>query len=196
MPLCLGLRVGHWPSPCYHGGCVERPPHCSFCSRTTARLWLPHSLVYDFILYCLRASRSPNRPLAPALPSSRPMVAPTLLWHSTTPCPSASSQPCVCVLPMCIQVSRSATGPCPAIIVPHGGPHTALAVNYYMPFSFLTALGYCVIAVNYRGSLGFGEAGVQSLPRHAGHYDVEDCVASLDAAVAAGEAAKTCVGGV
>lgn len=78
------------------------------------------------------------------------------------------------------------SGPRPAIIVPHGGPHTALAVNYYMPFSFLTALGYCVIAVNYRGSLGFGEGGVQSLPGHVGHHDVEDCVAALDAAVAAG----------
>lgn len=87
---------------------------------------------------------------------------------------------------MYMQVSHAANGPCPAIIVPHGGPHTALAVNYYMPFSFLTALGYCVIAVNYRGSTGFGEAGVQSLPGHAGHYDVEDCVAALDAAVAAG----------
>lgn len=83
-------------------------------------------------------------------------------------------------------MSRAATGPCPAIIVPHGGPHTALAVNYYMPFSFLTALGYCVIAVNYRGSLGFGEAGVQSLPGNIGRNDVEDCVAALDAAVAAG----------
>jgi hypothetical protein len=102
----------------------------------------------------------------------------------------------MCKLPCpCVQVSQSASGPCPAIIVPHGGPHTALAVNYYMPFSFLTALGYCVVAVNYRGSLGFGEAGVQSLPGHAGHHDVEDCVASLDAAVAAGEGARTCVGG-
>lgn len=88
---------------------------------------------------------------------------------------------------VCWQVSRSASGPCPAIIVPHGGPHTALAVNYYMPFSFLTALGYCVIAVNYRGSLGFGEAVVQSLPGHVGRNDVEDCMAALDAAVAVGE---------
>lgn len=85
-----------------------------------------------------------------------------------------------------VQVSKTVSGPRPAIIVPHGGPHTALAVNYYMPFSFLTALGYCVIAVNYRGSLGFGEGGVQSLPGHVGHHDVEDCVAALDAAVAAG----------
>lgn len=90
------------------------------------------------------------------------------------------------------QVSKAASGPCPAIIVPHGGPHTALAVNYYMPFSFLTALGYCIIAVNYRGSLGFGEAGVQSLPGHIGHNDVEDCVAALDAAVAAGEPGQGC----
>lgn len=84
------------------------------------------------------------------------------------------------------QVSKTADGPAPAIVVPHGGPHTALAANFYTPFSLLTALGYCVVAVNYRGSLGFGEDGVQSLPGHIGQYDVEDCMAALDAAVAAG----------
>lgn len=52
-------------------------------------------------------------------------------------------------------------------------------------------LGYCVVAVNYRGSLGFGEAGVRSLPEHAGHHDVEDCVASLDAAIAIGKHPQT-----
>jgi hypothetical protein len=36
--------------------------------------------------------------------------------------------------------------------------------------------------------LGSGEAGVQVLPGHIGHYDVEDCIAALDAAVAGGEA--------
>lgn len=79
------------------------------------------------------------------------------------------------------------SGPCPAILFPHGGPHTAVPTNYYMPFGFLVGLGYAVIAVNFRGSTGFGEDGVQSLPGHIGHYDVEDCMAALDATVAAGE---------
>jgi acylaminoacyl-peptidase len=56
-----------------------------------------------------------------------------------------------------------------------------------MPFVLLAAHGYSIVAVNFRGSLGFGEAGVQALPGHIGHYDVEDCIAALDAAVAGGE---------
>lgn len=48
------------------------------------------------------------------------------------------------------------------------------------------SLGYAVIAVNYRGSTGFGEDALQSLPGHIGTNDVEDCVAALDAAVAEG----------
>ncbi len=71
--------------------------------------------------------------------------------------------------------------------MPHGGPHAGIAANYYLPFGFLTALGYCVVAVNYRGSLGFGEDSVQSLPGHVGTNDVQDCLDALDAAVAAGE---------
>ncbi|KAF8057927.1 Serine/threonine-protein phosphatase PP1 isozyme 1 [Scenedesmus sp. PABB004] len=85
-----------------------------------------------------------------------------------------------------VQVSRARRGPAPVVVVPHGGPHTAVAANYYMPFALLSSLGYAVVAVNYRGSTGFGEAGVQSLPGHIGRHDVEDCVAALDAAVAAG----------
>jgi acylaminoacyl-peptidase len=36
------------------------------------------------------------------------------------------------------------------VLVPHGGPHTAIPLNYYLPFAFLTTLGYCVVGVNYR----------------------------------------------
>ncbi len=70
--------------------------------------------------------------------------------------------------------------------MPHGGPHVAIPFNYYWPFAYLTALGYCVVAVNYRGSTGFGEDSVQSLPGAAGTNDIQDCLDALDAAVAAG----------
>ncbi|KIY93010.1 hypothetical protein MNEG_14953 [Monoraphidium neglectum] len=49
-----------------------------------------------------------------------------------------------------VQAPKDRSGPCPVIVFPHGGPHTAVAANYYMPFAFLTRLGYCVVAVNYR----------------------------------------------
>ena len=38
-----------------------------------------------------------------------------------------------------------------------------------------------------RGSTGFGEASMQTLPGHVGSVDVADCIAALDAAVALGQ---------
>lgn len=46
---------------------------------------------------------------------------------------------------------------------------------------------YNVVLLNYRGSTGFGEASIQSLPGNIGTNDVADCLAGLQAAVDAGE---------
>lgn len=40
---------------------------------------------------------------------------------------------------------------------------------------------------NYRGSTGYGEASIQSLPGKAGTNDVADCMAALKAAIDKGE---------
>ncbi|GBF91528.1 hypothetical protein Rsub_04268 [Raphidocelis subcapitata] len=85
-----------------------------------------------------------------------------------------------------VQAPKSRSGPVPVIVFPHGGPHTAIGINCYTPFSLFTALGYAVVAVNYRGSTGFGEDALQSLPGRVGRQDVDDCVDALQAAVDAG----------
>lgn len=82
--------------------------------------------------------------------------------------------------------SHSATGPRPTIITPHGGPHSAYLAQYFMPLSYLVSIGYNVVLLNYRGSWGFGEASIQSLPGKIGVNDVADCLDSLQAAVDAG----------
>ncbi|GAB4823018.1 hypothetical protein N2152v2_010064 [Parachlorella kessleri] len=74
-------------------------------------------------------------------------------------------------------------GPRPTILTPHGGPHSAYAASFFMPLSFMVALGYNVVLLNYRGSVGFGEASIQSLPGHIGTNDVADCWDSLQAAI-------------
>ena len=79
-------------------------------------------------------------------------------------------------------------GPLPTVLTPHGGPHSNYAASYFMPLSFLAASGYCIVLVNYRGSTGFGESSIQSLPGSIGTTDVADCMAALNAAVAAGAA--------
>ena len=82
---------------------------------------------------------------------------------------------------------RDRPGPQPTVVTPHGGPHTCYSAQYFMPLTFLLASGYTVVLVNYRGSTGFGEASVQSLPGAIGTNDVADCMAALQAAVDAGE---------
>lgn len=77
-------------------------------------------------------------------------------------------------------------GPRPTVITPHGGPHTCYSAQYFMPLSFFVAGGYNVVLINYRGSTGFGEGSIQSLPGSISVQDVSDCMDALHAAIDAG----------
>ncbi|CAI5979169.1 unnamed protein product [Closterium sp. NIES-65] len=74
----------------------------------------------------------------------------------------------------------------PLLVVPHGGPHGVSTTNFVMPYAYLCALGYAVLHVNYRGSLGFGEEALQSLPKHIGRQDVADVLEAIDRVVELG----------
>ncbi|GAX72583.1 hypothetical protein CEUSTIGMA_g39.t1 [Chlamydomonas eustigma] len=80
----------------------------------------------------------------------------------------------------------SRAGPVPTIIAPHGGPHTAMTVGWYMPYAYLASLGYAVLCPNYRGSTGFGQDALSTLPGSIGTNDVQDCMAALQHAVDSG----------
>ncbi|KAH6821552.1 acylaminoacyl-peptidase-like protein [Perilla frutescens var. hirtella] len=68
----------------------------------------------------------------------------------------------------------------PLIVVLHGGPHTVLVASFSKSLAFLSSLGYSLLIVNYRGSLGFGEEALQSLPGKIGSQDVNDVLTALD----------------
>ncbi|KAK9901675.1 hypothetical protein WJX75_007946 [Coccomyxa subellipsoidea] len=74
----------------------------------------------------------------------------------------------------------------PGILYLHGGPHSAYPTTYLHAPAFLASLGYNLIVPNYRGSTGYGEDSIQSLPGHIGTNDVADCMAALDAAISEG----------
>jgi len=76
--------------------------------------------------------------------------------------------------------------PRPTIFIPHGGPHTAYSSQFIMPISFLAAIGYNVVTINYRGSTGFGEDFLQSLPGKIGDADIRDCISAVESAKKAG----------
>jgi len=68
----------------------------------------------------------------------------------------------------------TAEGLPPAIIHIHGGPTAAAEATFSLETAYFTSRGYAVLAVNYRGSTGYGRYYQQALNGHWGEYDVED----------------------
>ncbi|EEB10045.1 acylamino-acid-releasing enzyme, putative [Pediculus humanus corporis] len=62
----------------------------------------------------------------------------------------------------------------PLIVYPHGGPHSAVFNDFSIEFNFFVSLGYGILAVNYRGSTGVGQDGVDFLRGKIGDTDVKD----------------------
>ncbi|KZV17829.1 acylamino-acid-releasing enzyme-like [Dorcoceras hygrometricum] len=68
----------------------------------------------------------------------------------------------------------------PMIVILHGGPHSVSLSSFSKSSAFLSSLGYSLLIVNYRGSLGFGEEALQSLPVNVGSQDVNDVLTAID----------------
>ena len=80
-------------------------------------------------------------------------------------------------------------GPKGVIVIPHGGPHSAVTHMWLPSATFFCALGYDLLFLNFRGSTGFGQAQLESLPGKVGRQDVDDCISCLDAAGLTGDSA-------
>jgi dipeptidyl aminopeptidase/acylaminoacyl peptidase len=62
----------------------------------------------------------------------------------------------------------------PAVIYVHGGPTSQVTSKYNPDAVFFTSRGYAYLAVNYRGSSGYGRTYMHALREHWGDLDVED----------------------
>lgn len=63
----------------------------------------------------------------------------------------------------------------PLIIIVHGGPTAQASTVYGLQAQFFATRGFAVLAVNHRGSTGYGKAYRDKLRAMWGVYDVDDC---------------------
>ena len=74
----------------------------------------------------------------------------------------------------------SAANPRPAIVYPHGGPADSWALIWSLKLQWLVAKGYAVLAPDFRGSTGHGQAFQRALYGAWGKVDTEDVLAAAD----------------
>ncbi|XP_073326797.1 acylamino-acid-releasing enzyme isoform X1 [Pagrus major] len=75
----------------------------------------------------------------------------------------------------------------PLIAVPHGGPHSVIVAEWLLSPSVLCRMGFAVLLVNYRGSLGYGQDNILSLPGNVGTQDVKDVQFAVESVLKSGE---------
>lgn len=80
----------------------------------------------------------------------------------------------------------TADGLPPAIIHIHGGPTSQVKINCSLDAAFFTSRGYAFLAVNYRGSTGYGRTYMQKLNQRWGEVDMIDAVEGAKALVGMG----------
>ncbi|XP_015148378.2 acylamino-acid-releasing enzyme isoform X3 [Gallus gallus] len=75
------------------------------------------------------------------------------------------------------------TTPHPLVVCPHGGPHAVFDARWRPSMAALCWLGFTVLLVNYRGSLGFGQASIECLQSRVGEQDVADTQLAVEQAL-------------
>ncbi len=74
----------------------------------------------------------------------------------------------------------------PTMLFSHGGPQSQSAANFSLDWQIYAGHGYAVVASNYRGSTGRGQAYSSAIYAKWGTVDVQDALAAADDAVARG----------
>jgi dipeptidyl aminopeptidase/acylaminoacyl peptidase len=74
----------------------------------------------------------------------------------------------------------NSTNKVPAMVWVHGGPGGQSRVGYFSLIQFLVNHGYAILAVNNRGSSGYGKSFYKMDNRNHGDKDLKDCIAGKD----------------
>lgn len=68
----------------------------------------------------------------------------------------------------------------PALVWVHGGPGGQTRLSYFSLIQFLVNHGYAILAVNNRGSSGYGKTFFHMDDKNHGDKDLKDCIAGKD----------------
>lgn len=98
--------------------------------------------------------------------------------------PSGAYFESILLLPEALPTAGDGKGKMPLIVVPHGGPHSCTPSSFIASYAYLAIeCGCAVLNVNYRGSTGFGQDSIDSLPGNIGTHDVHDMVQAIQDAI-------------
>ena len=89
-------------------------------------------------------------------------------------------------IPTSILESRAASKPGPAVVYPHRGPWSEVADSWSPIIVTLAALGFHVVAPNFRGSTGYGAGFRKMNIGDPGGADMEDVAAARSWAIESG----------
>ncbi|KAJ8370838.1 hypothetical protein SKAU_G00108660 [Synaphobranchus kaupii] len=73
----------------------------------------------------------------------------------------------------------------PLIVTPHGGPHSVFVAEWLLSPAVLCRMGFALLLVNYRGSIGYGQDSISSLPGRVGDQDVKDVQHAVESLIKA-----------
>ncbi|XP_010559919.1 PREDICTED: acylamino-acid-releasing enzyme [Haliaeetus leucocephalus] len=152
--------------------------------------WELLTLQWDLLVAtCSAPHRPPSLVVAVLLPAGRELplrwvpvedapTVPGVTWKTLTVHPLCSGQSPAAhgaqAFEALLLSPKDGTAPHPLVVCPHGGPHAVFDARWRPSMAALCRLGFAVLLVNYRGSLGFGQAGISSLLSHVGEQDVAD----------------------
>jgi dipeptidyl aminopeptidase/acylaminoacyl peptidase len=73
-------------------------------------------------------------------------------------------------------VNASVRNKVPALVWVHGGPGGQSRIGYFSLIQYLVNHGYAILAVNNRGSSGYGKTFYKMDDRNHGDKDLKDCI--------------------
>lgn len=74
----------------------------------------------------------------------------------------------------------------PMIVIPHGGPHSRTTFVLNLGWQLLAANGYVILAPNFRGTVGYGQAFIDADRADFGGGDFRDIMRGVDKLIADG----------